>query len=70
MNGTQTPASGIKAGGKIEHDLMPGFVMAVREVKPCETDWNRAEAHDQYLITDPEGNDDWLCAFDVTPVAS
>jgi hypothetical protein len=69
MNNTQSPARDITAGAKIEHDLMPGFVMPVREVKPCETDGARPEDHDQYLVTDPEGNDDWLCGYDVSPVA-
>jgi len=67
MNDTTAPAKGVQDGDKIEHDLMPGFVMAVREVKPCETDGARPEGHSQYLVTDPEGSDDWLCAYDVHP---
>jgi hypothetical protein len=70
MNDTSSPARDIKAGDKIEHDLLPGFVMAVREVKPCETDGDRSQVHDQFLVTDPEGNDDWLCGYDVSPVSA
>ena len=65
MNDTQAPAEGVRQGDKIEHDLMPGFVMKVQEVRPCETDGARPEPHESYKITDPEGNEDWLCAYDV-----
>jgi hypothetical protein len=65
MNNTQSPARGVRTGDRIEHDLLPGFVMKVRGFKSCETDGARPEAHDQYLITDPEGSDDWLCGYDV-----
>jgi hypothetical protein len=44
---------------------MPGFVMEIKAVGTCETDSARPEPHARYLITDPDGNDDWLCAFDV-----
>lgn len=54
-----------KTGDKIEHNLMPGFPMAVLETRNCETDFARPEPHQQYKIVDPEGNEDWLCAFDV-----
>jgi hypothetical protein len=70
MNSTQAPARNIGPGSKIEHDLMPGFVMEVEAVKPCETDSARPEQHDQYQVTDPEGSTDWLCGYDVSPVAS
>lgn len=59
------PDQTITTGDRIQHDLMPGFAMTVRGFKPCETDFARPEAHNQYLITDFEGNDDWLCAYDV-----
>jgi hypothetical protein len=68
VNNTQAPATDVRAGDRVEHDLMPGFVMQVREVKACETDGARPEAHGQYLVIDPEGNDDWLCGYDVSPV--
>jgi hypothetical protein len=44
---------------------MPGFAMPVLEAKPCETDGNRSEPHQKYKITDPDGNEDWLCGHDV-----
>lgn len=59
------PLHGAKPGDRIEHKLMPGFPMEVLEVARCETDSARPEAHDQYKITDPDGNEDWLCAYDV-----
>ena len=70
MNDTTAPAMNVHIGHKIEHDLLPGFVMTVRNVKPCETDGTRPEPHGQFLVTDPEGNDDWPCAYDVHQVAS
>ena len=54
-----------KPGDVIEHRLMPGFTMTVKGTRDCETDWNRPEPHLSYNVTDPEGNDDWLCAHDV-----
>lgn len=54
-----------RVGDIIEHKLMPGFRMPIREVGECETDANRSEPHAQYQIVDPEGADDWLCAHDV-----
>jgi len=68
MNDTKTPATGIKQGDMIEHDLMPGFMMQVQEARPCETDGARPEAHESYKITDPEGGTDWLCGYEVSPV--
>lgn len=69
MNGTQAPATGIAVGDRLEHDLMPGFVMKAEAVKPCETDGARPDAHDQYQVTDPEGSTDWLCAYDVSKIS-
>jgi len=69
VNNTTAPARFVSTGHKIEHDLMPGFVMDVQDVKPCETDGARSQVHDQFQVTDPEGNADWLCAYDVHPVA-
>lgn len=54
-----------KAGDTIEHRLMPGFTMTVKDTRPRETDPNRPEEHLAYKVTDPEGNDDWLCGHDV-----
>jgi hypothetical protein len=54
-----------KAGDVIEHRLMPGFTMTVLDARDCETDSARPEPHLSYNVTDPEGNDDWLCAYDV-----
>ena len=54
-----------KIGDTIEHRLMPGFRMPVEDTRPCETDPNRPGPHLAYQVTDPEGNADWLCGFDV-----
>ncbi len=55
-------------GDVIEHHLLPGFGMPVLEVEACETDANRSEPHARYRIVDPEGQPDWLCAYDVKRV--
>lgn len=54
-----------KAGDVIEHRLVPGFTMPVRETAGCETDPARPEPHLKYKVIDPEGNTDWVCAYDV-----
>jgi hypothetical protein len=54
-----------KTGDKIEHRLMPGFVMTVQDTRDCQTDANRSEPHLAYKVTDPDENEDWLCAYDV-----
>jgi hypothetical protein len=59
------PARDVALGDRIEHKLMPGFVMEVNGIKGCETDSARPEPHMQYKITDPDGSTDWLCAYDV-----
>ena len=61
------PLHGASPGEMIEHKLMPGFVMEVQDTRRCKADpaAERAEVHDQYKITDPDGNADWLCAYDV-----
>lgn len=58
------PATAIK-GNTIEHDLMPGFPMTVKDIRDCETDSARSIPHKAFNVTDPEGNDDWVCAYDV-----
>ena len=65
MDDTTAPAKNLGLGDKIEHDLMPGFVMEIQAVEPCETDGNRSEEHAKFRITDPGGDQDWLCAYDV-----
>lgn len=55
-------------GDVIEFDLAPGFRMRVLDSRACETDAARPETHDAYLIVDPEGSRDWLCAYDVRRV--
>lgn len=52
--------SEIKTGDSIEHKLLPGFVMEVLEVEPCDP-----PDHPSYRIVDPEGHSDWLCSKDV-----
>jgi len=56
-------------GDTIEHDLIPASVWSasIRDARPCETDSARGIPHSAYLVTDPEGNDDWVCAYDVHP---
>lgn len=54
-----------KTGEVIEHRLMPGFTMPVLDTRECETDPSRPEPHLAYKVTDPEGGEDWLCAYDV-----
>lgn len=54
-----------KTGDKIEHRLMPGFTMTVEDTRECETDANRPEPHLALKVTDPDGNEDWLCSHDV-----
>ena len=63
----QTPTIAA-VGDKIEHELMPGFTMTVQDVGTCEVDSVRHEPHKWYQITDPEGNTDWLCGYDVKRV--
>jgi hypothetical protein len=53
-----------EAGDKIEHILVPGYVMTVLDTRDCETDANTPEPHLAYKVTDPSGNEDWLCAYD------
>ena len=55
---------------KIEHELMPGFVMEVLAQKPCETDSARPDPHQQYKVIDPLGNEDWLCGYDARVVTA
>ena len=57
-----------EVGDRIEHKLMPGFAMVIQAAQECETDGSRSEPHRQYMITDPDGNVDWLCAYDVQAV--
>jgi len=64
MNQMTEPATAA-VGDRIAHDLMPGFVMTVQDAEPCLTDGTRPVGHSAYLIIDPEGRADWLCAFDV-----
>ena len=67
MNNLSAPAIA-QVGGKIEHDLVPGFVMVVQDKMACETGPARPLEHSKYLVTDPEGAEDWLCAYDVSRV--
>jgi hypothetical protein len=54
-----------KKGDVVEHRLMPGFTMTVLDTRECETDATSAVPHLAYQVTDPEGNEDWLCHWDV-----
>lgn len=64
MNEMKEPA-GARRGHAIAHDLMPGFTMTVLNTRPCEISSTRPEPHLAYEVIDPEGNPDWLCAYDV-----
>ena len=57
-----------EVGDMIEHRLMAGFRMKVEGLEPCATGPDRPEPHSAYKITDPEGNEDSLCAYDVRKV--
>ena len=63
----QEPAIAVK-GDRIEHELVPGFIMTIEDVEACEQTGGRDEPHLQFQITDPDGNTDWLCAWDVRRV--
>jgi hypothetical protein len=54
-------------GDVIEHELVPGFPMTVLAVRECEADpgIGRPAGHLAYAVIDPDGNQDWLCAYDV-----
>jgi hypothetical protein len=65
MNDTREPAPGLGLGDKIVHDLVPGFVMEIRGVRSCQADGARPVEHAAFKVTDPGGNEDWLCAYDV-----
>lgn len=60
----------VAVGDVVVPRLMPAFRMRVLDVRPCETDWNRSEPHSALQIVDPDGTEDWLCAYDVRVVAS
>ncbi len=55
----------IAVGDRIAHNLVPDFVMEVLEAQPCE---QGTGAHSSYRIIDPEGQEDWLCEYDVHKV--
>jgi len=57
-----------KTGDTIEHELVPGFPMVIEDTRECETDRARPKPHLAYKVHDPEGNADWLCAYDVLRV--
>lgn len=59
------PLADVRINDSIEHKLMPGFAMAIEGIRSCVTDSYRPEPHMKYKITDPDGNTDWLCAYDV-----
>ncbi|QYN41180.1 hypothetical protein K1T35_48450 (plasmid) [Pseudonocardia sp. DSM 110487] len=67
MDRSTKPAT-VAIGDSIVFDSLPGFKMTVLDVKSCETDANRGEPHHAFRIIDPEGQADWLCAYDVTKV--
>jgi hypothetical protein len=66
MHESTEPVQNLGPGDKIEHNLMPGFVMVIEGMDSCEIDGARPEPHMKYKVHDPEGNVDWLCAYDVS----
>jgi len=59
-----------KDNDRIEMVLAPGYSMTVLRVASCEPGpANRSGPHSKYRIIDPEGNADWLCAWDVVKVS-
>jgi hypothetical protein len=70
LPGDSQPLHDAAIGDRIEHKLVPGFPMAIQAIEPCETDGARSQPHSQYQVTDPEGNTDWLCAYNVRLVRS
>lgn len=57
----------LHVGDLIEHKLLPGFGMTIQEVAPCPQDQGRPLPHNSFRIVDPEGEEDWLCGYDVRP---
>lgn len=51
-------------GQFIAHDLLPEMPVQVEDARACITDTARPLGHDSYLVTDPEGHADWVCAYD------
>lgn len=58
------PVDEYRAGDRIECTLLPGFVMTVQAVDTCET-----PECVSLRITDPAGEQDWLCSRDVRQVS-
>ena len=53
-------------GGRVVHDHLPGYVMEVLNKKPCETDpVLHPVEHSQYLVTDPAGDEKWVCGYEL-----
>jgi len=67
LSGLDKPADA-RTGDLIVHYALPGYPMTVHAVRPCETSGPRSEPHSSYEVTDPEGNQDWLCGWDVRKV--
>lgn len=57
-----------KVGDRIEHSQAPGFMMPVLDIRDCEVDSARPVPHLAYSIVDPDGQEDWLCGYDVRRV--
>ena len=55
-----------KVGDRITFLPAQGMLppMTILDAKPCETDYARPLAHQQYKVIDPEGNEDWICGYD------
>ena len=69
LSGLEEPAIADE-GDRIEMVLAPGYSMTVLSVKPCESGSdNRSGPHSQFRIIDPEGNADWLCAWDCVKIS-
>ena len=47
----------------VDHDRSAHLLGEI--LHDCETDSGRPDPHLAYKISDPDGNEDWLCAHDV-----
>jgi hypothetical protein len=66
MNSCSEPIQGVKVGDVIGMDLIPDALWTgpVLEVRECETNGGRQIPHSSFRVLDPEGIEDWLCAYD------
>lgn len=59
-----------KIGDKLMHTRVPADQAAVLTVLKTRKCGELPHTHLAYRVTDPEGTEDWVCAYDLRPVAS